>query len=173
MTVRFSSLSPASLFRKILLSAAFFLLLTLRLCAAAPAALPQQTLAGFLQKEGILKGPFRAEPNDIGFAIDTAAPKAICCDALFMEILRAHLTPRQIAEGATHDAHHTAFAADAASVLYKPFEAGNLIFVLVENAAPKGRSASLVVVKKEDGVFSVVEQSPLCRARCSADDFRK
>lgn len=153
---------------------AAFLPLAMTLRAAVPAALPQETLAVFLQKQGILKGPFTLSASDIGFAIDTADPKAICCDALFMEILRSHLSPGQIAEGATHYARRTASATDTNSILYKPFEAGNLIFVLVENAVPGSRSALLVVVKKEAGAFSVVEQSPLCRARNNAvDGLRK
>lgn len=141
--------------------------------AEAPAA-----LANYLQKEGILNPAFRFSPADIGFAIDTAQPKSICCDALFMEVLRSHLSPDQLVAATALAAHRTPLDPDSGmapqAVLYAPFSAGDFLFVLMENPAPGSRSASLVVLKNEEGHFSVVEQSPLCRTRRSAKDaYRK
>lgn len=137
-----------------------------------------EAFAIFLQEAGILGPRFTFSPADVGFAIDTVQPKSICCDVLFMEVLRSHLTHEQLVSVAETASRRTPLILDSTSAqqatLHTPITAGNLIFVLVENGAPASRSASLIVLKKEGRNFSVIEKSPLCRARHSATDtFRK
>lgn len=176
-------MNPARFFRKIAL---FLLLLPFAVPAQENGSLREisgknaspEPLAIFLQETGILGPLFTFSPADVGFAIDTARPKAICCDAVFMETLRSHLTPEQLVSATKAASRRMPVVLDSnaaqQAILYQPFSAGNLVFVLVENGAPASRSASLVVLKSEGGNFTVIEKSPLCRARQSAvDRFRK
>ncbi len=137
-----------------------------------------EALATFLQEAGILGPQFTFSPADVGFDIDTADPKYICCDAVFMEVLRSHLTPGQLLSVTHYTSRRTALPLDSTTtqqaVLYKPFTVGNLLFVLVEQEAGGSRAASLVVLRLEEDHFTLVERSPLCRARrCATDNFRK
>ncbi len=131
-------------------------------------------LGSFLQQAGILGPQFTFSPADVGFDIDTADPRMICCDVVFMEVLRRHLTADQVAATMPLAARRMPLVLDSTAaqqaLLYTPFTAGSLHFVLVESPSPGSRSASLVVLKNEGGAFSILETSPLCRARRSAVD---
>lgn len=136
-----------------------------------------------LQHAGLIPAAIRLQLASAGFRVDTLRQSCISCDALFMEHLRSHTTPAQLARLLQQTPIGTACPESPATELpepettvFKPLAVDDLVFVLVQQRQPSENpdrpvrtTAFLVVLREQQGVVSVLEQSPQCRLRTAAD----
>jgi hypothetical protein len=136
-----------------------------------------------LQKAGLIPATVRLQPASAGFRVDTLRQSCISCDALFMEHLRSHTTPaqletllRQTPAGTSCLDEPTTAIPEAETTVFRPLMVDDLTFVLVQQRQPSGNperpirtTAFLVVLRDQQGILSVLEQSPQCRLRTAAD----
>ncbi|RYD53359.1 MAG: hypothetical protein EOP52_04280 [Sphingobacteriales bacterium] len=143
----------------------------------------QEAVVAAFRAGGILPATSPLQSESVGFRVDTLRHSCISCDALFMEHLRSHTTPAQLATLLQQTAGSPDLMASPATALpetettvFRPLVVDDLVFVLVQQWVPSGipevparPMAFLVVLREVNGRLLILEQSPRCRLRTASD----